>query len=146
MHAMRTHDPGAGPALFRLVRYWSRRWAGEIVDPRTRDVQVLEAIDAAAARGAVSVTDIADELGVDHSGASRMVREAAARGHVRRGTAPHDARRATVAPTEAGTQLLAAARTWQDETFARMTAGWPPGDVRRLAAYLRRLADEQARP
>jgi DNA-binding MarR family transcriptional regulator len=141
---MRIHYPGAGPALFRLVRYWSRRWAGEPLDPRTRDVQILEAIDAAGARGDVSVTDIAAELGVDHSGASRMVREAAGRGHVERTTAGRDARRAAVVPTPAGRDLLAAARAWQDETFARMTEGWPAGDARRLAGYLRRLADEQS--
>ena len=53
---MRT-DPAlgaGGPALFRLVRYWSRRWA-------PAPVPLLEAIDAARVDGAAAITDVADE-------------------------------------------------------------------------------------
>jgi hypothetical protein len=56
---MRAELTGAGPALFRLVRFWSRRWTGRVAEEltgeqrRIQDVLVLEAVDGAA-QGAAS--------------------------------------------------------------------------------------------
>jgi DNA-binding MarR family transcriptional regulator len=149
MGADRDGLTGAGPALFQLVRFWSRRWAGRSLeigdehDARVQDVLVLEAIDATSARGAVAVSDVARELGIDQSGASRMVSESISRGYVVKTTSERDARRAALAVTEAGGRLLTDVHAWQDEIFQRITAGWPEAEARQLAGYLRRLAAEQ---
>jgi DNA-binding MarR family transcriptional regulator len=135
---------GGGPALFKLVRYWSRRWATGIVDDSAGEVGhilVLEAIDAAGAPAQIAA--VAAELGLDRSNASRMLASAVAAGLVSRTVAPDDARRTELDITPAGRRLLAAARDWQDETFARLVADWPAADARRFASYLIRLA---ARP
>ncbi|MDT0322894.1 MarR family winged helix-turn-helix transcriptional regulator [Streptomyces millisiae] len=138
----------AGPALFRLVRFWSRRWATASAGPGTgdtplvQDILVLEAVDAAARRGEVSVTDVAHQLGLDRSGASRMVGAAVDHGHLTRTPSAHDARRATLALTPAGADVLTAAHAFQEEVFARLTATWEPAEAAALARALRRLADE----
>src|SRR5437763_768335 len=88
---------GAGPALFR-----PRRWATASAGPATgdaplvQDILVLEAVDAAARHGEVSVTDVAHQLGLDRSGASRMVGAAVDHGHLTRTPSADDARRATL--------------------------------------------------
>jgi len=140
---------GAGAALFHLVRFWSRRWVTTPPDEVTaemaqvRDIMVLEAVHAAAAKAqTVSVANVAYELGIDHSGASRMVSEASRHGYVVRRAAADDARRATLTLTNAGLDVLAAAHAYQDDVFAQLTAGWPARDVARFATYLRRLADQ----
>lgn len=140
---------GAGPALFRFVRFWSRRWPTRAVeqtpgeDRRVQHVVVLEAIDTAA-RGTpdVSVTDVAYQLGIDRSGASRLVTDAIEHGYLDRSASTADGRRAALTVTVAGQDLLTAAHAWQDEAYAKLTADWPAADAARLAAYLRRLADE----
>jgi DNA-binding MarR family transcriptional regulator len=152
MHAMRTDMAGedgldgGGPALFRLVRFWSRRWAADAArdgagDPaQVGHVLVLEAIDAAQAGGPGAIGEVARQLGLDRSNASRMLAEAVAAGLVTKTVSPEDARRTELGITAAGHQLLAGARAWQDQAFARLVAGWPAADARRLAGYLRRLA------
>lgn len=140
--------PLGGPALFRLVRFWSRRWASGAAQEATDDdvsvghVLVLEAIAAAAARGSVAVADVAVELGLDRSNASRMLAEAVAAGYVTKSVAADDARRAELGITTAGAELLIAARAWQQEVFERLVASWPKSDAKQFARFLQRLADE----
>jgi DNA-binding MarR family transcriptional regulator len=147
----RAHLAGAGPALFQLVRFWSRRWvsaaAAELTGDmaKVQDILVLEAIDAASARlGEVSVTDVAHELGLDRSGASRMISEAVKHGYVTREASEQDARRAMLMVTPAGADILTGAHAYQEEIFARLTASWSPEDAASLADDLRRLAAELA--
>jgi DNA-binding MarR family transcriptional regulator len=141
---------GGGPALFRLVRFWSRRWAADAAragagaPDHVGHVLVLEAIDAALAAGSGAIGEVARQLGLDRSNASRMLAEAVAGGLVTKTASPHDARRTELGITAAGRELLAAARAWQDAAFARLVASWPPADARRLAGYLQRLAAESA--
>ena len=152
MRAMRTDMTapsdiaGGGPALFRLVRFWSRRWAADAARAGAGDaahvghVLILEAIDAARAAGSGAIGEVARQLGLDRSNASRMLAEAVAAGLVTKTASAEDARRTELGITPAGHELLAAARAWQDEAFARLVAGWPAADARRLAGYLKRLA------
>ena len=140
---MRT-DIRGGPALFRVVRYWSRRWAaGPAPEGQVGHVLILEAIDAARRDGTAQIADVAVELGLDRSNASRMLAAAVDAGLVTKTVSAHDARRTELGISPEGEDLLRAARDWQEETYARMTAGWPPADARRFAAYLVRLASEQ---
>ncbi|MFD4402067.1 MarR family winged helix-turn-helix transcriptional regulator [Nocardia sp. NPDC058499] len=150
-----TPDPtpaDGGPALFRLVRFWSRRWTGRVLTDRPpadigriQHIQALEAVAASLrVREEATVTDIATQLGIDHSGASRIVRDATTAGYLTRATSPQDRRRVILEPTESGTHLLDAAHAWQRDCFDHLTATWPADDRHRFATYLQRLADETA--
>ncbi|MGI5125827.1 MarR family winged helix-turn-helix transcriptional regulator [Pseudonocardia sp. CA-107938] len=135
--------PDGGPALFRLVRFWSRRWSTppSLADERVRHVEVLAAVTAAGPQPTIGA--VARQLGIDRSGAGRFVRDAVEAGLLERRAADPDRRRAAVAPTAEGTALLDAALDWQRAAFAELTAGWEPADRDRFAGYLQRLADEQ---
>jgi DNA-binding MarR family transcriptional regulator len=139
-----------GPALFRLVRYWSRRWAADAAlssgdAAHVGRVLVLEAI-AAAGDGPAAIGDVAAELGLDRSNASRMLADAVAAGLVTKTVSPQDARRTELGLTTAGRDLLAAARAWQQQAFTQLVADWPARDARRFARYLTRLAAQSATP
>ncbi len=145
---MRKYSERGGPALFRLVRFWSRRWThttqrADEAQAHVGHVQVLEAIDAVReAERSASVGAVADALGLDPSGASRLISAAVAAGYVRKLSAADDARRVNLAVAPKGAGLLRAARAWQQDSFERMVAGWSEKDVARLTAYLERLANE----
>ncbi|WP_330230393.1 MarR family winged helix-turn-helix transcriptional regulator [Nocardia sp. NBC_00508] len=142
-----------GPALFRLVRFWSRRWSNQALTRVTREpdgelrrvqhIQVVEAVAAVLRTGEeAAVTDVAEQLGLDHSGASRMVRDAVAAGYLARGDSTHDRRRVVVQLTDSGHELLTASHDWQRRCFDQLTAAWNEHDRSQFASYLQRLADE----
>ena len=132
-----------GPALFRLVRYWSRRWATGPPSAEDRQVQHVLAVTAVDAAGAEpTIGAVAHQLGVDQSGASRLVGAATAQGYLTRVAASGDRRRAAVALTDTGRAVLADAQSWQRAAFSELTAAWDPSDQERFAGYLQRLADE----
>ena len=139
-----------GPALFRLVRHWARQWAPDVVErfdagaPPSWTVPnlfVIQAIDGAAGEE-VTVADVARQLGIDRSVASRMVSEAAREGFVTRSTSSRDARRAVLTLTEAAKEFLDASRAHQRQAFDALVGHWPEEDRERFAGYLSRLADE----
>ncbi|GAB3870585.1 MarR family winged helix-turn-helix transcriptional regulator [Kibdelosporangium lantanae] len=140
-------DTEAGPALFRLVRFWSRRWVTRTSEELTgemRHVQhilVVEAVDSAANQ-VVTVATVANHLGLDHSGASRMVSEATKAGYLTRTTSDQDRRQASLHLTDTGRELLDGSHQWQRRKFDELTENWSAADRRRLAAYLVRLAGE----
>ncbi|TMR96388.1 MarR family winged helix-turn-helix transcriptional regulator [Nonomuraea basaltis] len=142
-------EPDGGPALFRLVRFWSRRWAGQASEELTgepRHVQHILVVEAVhtqtGAEDPPTVGTVAHQLGLDHSGASRMVKDAVEAGYLARATSDRDRRRASLELTERGHGLLARSRQWQRQAFDELTASWDPRDRRQFAAHLRRLADE----
>ncbi len=144
---METGRPGA--ALFRLVRYWSRRWVLQASEEltgeqrRVQDILVLDAVEAAARRDPeVAVADVAHQLGIDRSGASRFVAAAADHGYLERRPSRTDARRAVLTVTLAGRELLAGSHAWQEQVYAELTSGWEPEDAARFAGYLQRLEAE----
>jgi DNA-binding MarR family transcriptional regulator len=142
-----TGRPGA--ALFRLVRYWSRRWILQASEDltgeqrRVQDLLVLDAVEAAARRDPeVAVADVAHQLGIDRSGASRFVTAAVDHGYLERRPSASDARRAVLTLTPAGRELLAGSHAWQEQVYAELTSGWEPEDAARFAGYLQRLEAE----
>ncbi|MEU4522991.1 MarR family winged helix-turn-helix transcriptional regulator [Amycolatopsis sp. NPDC024027] len=146
---MHTSSEG-GPALFRLVRHWARQWAPDVVErfaagaPASWTVPnlfVIQAIDGAAGEE-VTVADVAHQLGIDRSVASRMVSEAAREGFVERSTSTRDARRAVLTLTDAAKEFLGASRAHQRQAFEALVDHWPEEDRERFAGYLSRLADE----
>src|SRR5690349_9601172 len=101
-----------GPALFRLVRFWSRRWIQRGVGEQhaemrnAQHVQVVEAVAGAAqAPDEATITAVAHQLGLDHSGASRMVRDATTAGYLSRRESDLDRRRTALHLTPAGARL-----------------------------------------
>ncbi|MFF4619229.1 MarR family winged helix-turn-helix transcriptional regulator [Nonomuraea jabiensis] len=148
-----SEEADGGPALFHLVRFWSRRWAGRASEELTgqlrhvQHIQVVEAVHTNARAGGQApepptVGTVAHQLGLDHSGASRMVRDAVEAGYLARDTSERDRRRACLRLTESGHALLAGARQWQRRAFEELTASWDERDRRQFATYLRRLADD----
>ncbi|MGX1703629.1 MarR family winged helix-turn-helix transcriptional regulator [Microbacterium sp. NPDC055357] len=71
--------------------------------------RLLEAL--AATPTALSVSELAERIGVDQPRASRLVQAAVAEGHVRREANPDDARRTDIVLTDAGRSLVAQARS-----------------------------------
>ncbi|MCK2241657.1 MULTISPECIES: MarR family winged helix-turn-helix transcriptional regulator [unclassified Crossiella] len=141
---MARSDDG-GPALFRLVRFWSRRWAGLAAGEQrqVQHVHTLEAVHSAVTGGVEpSVGEIAHRLGLDHSGASRLVRDATAAGYLARAESEVDRRRTVPRLTGSGRKLLTGALDWQREAFGELTADWAEADRQRFAGYLQRLAEQ----
>ncbi len=142
------HDDG-GPALFRLVRFWSRRWARGVAEQVGADaslpqnVLVVDAVDTLRRDDAeATVGELARQLGLDHSGASRMVAAAMQGGYVERGRSETDRRRSALALTAEGRALLDSSRRWQQARFAELTRHWDDHDRTAFAHYLGRLARE----
>jgi DNA-binding MarR family transcriptional regulator len=139
---------GGGPALFRLVRFWSRRWArgvaGDVGEQLSlpQHVMALEAVDACTGADGATVGEVARQLGLDHSGASRMVAAVEAAGLVERSRSFSDGRRSAVRITRTGFQLLETSRHWQQRMFDELTDGWSDRDRRQFAGYLDRLASQ----
>ena len=128
----------SGRVLFELVRHWARRSAaGEVGDEQGRHVLVCEAAHGLAMRGAVaSVNAIAHEIGLDQSGASRLVKAATAVGYLEVSTSAADGRRREVSVTPAGRRMLEQAHLWQEEVFLSLTSGWSDTRRRELARSL----------
>lgn len=142
-------DLDAGPAMFRLVRFWSRRWINNASRELTGEmrhvqhIQAVEVVDTLQAAGRdATIAAVAHQLGLDDSGASRIVRAATTAGYLRRGASSEDRRRAAVTVTEHGHVLLAGSRRWQRHAFDQLTADWDCADRDQLAQYLRRLAQQ----
>ncbi|WP_202865400.1 MarR family winged helix-turn-helix transcriptional regulator [Ornithinimicrobium sufpigmenti] len=87
---------------------------------------VAEAVHALAedGRSEVTVNDVAAELGIDQSGASRMLTDAASRGYLDIAPSLVDGRRRATALTPVGRELLERAHAWQEQVFARLTQDW----------------------
>lgn len=118
---------GPGQLLFSFVRHWSRRSdAGDAaIVEQGRLVSVLEAVASLFDRGQVAtVTAVADEIGVDQSGASRLVKSAVDAGYVEMTTAQSDGRKRELVVVPSGQALLRDAHAWQEKVFDELTAGW----------------------
>jgi len=121
--------PGPGQLLFAFVRHWSRRPAagGSAVAELGRLVLVTEAVHSLVSRGAAAtVNAIGEELGIDQSGASRLIRNATEAGYLTMRAPDTDARRRHATITPSGSALLERAHEWQEQVFDRLTEGWSP--------------------
>jgi DNA-binding MarR family transcriptional regulator len=138
----------SGQALFAFVRFWSRRWTGVrsgVDAQRGADVMVLEAVHALAGSGRpTSVNDVAREVGVDQSGASRMIAHAERLGLVTRRPAARVGEASSVMVTAAGDDLLRQAHAWQDDVARSLTADWSEDEIRTFSTLMDRLVRAQA--
>lgn len=128
---------GPGQALFAFVRHWSRRTAA--VADQGRLVLVGEAVHSLAERGAeTTVNAIAVEIGLDQSGASRLVKAAIEAGHLAMEASRSDGRRREVSLTAAGRTMLDQAHRWQEQVFDQLTDGW---SEKRRSEFQRAMSD-----
>jgi DNA-binding MarR family transcriptional regulator len=139
--------PGPGETLFAFVRYWSRR--APAGDPRLAEqgrlVLAVEAVQALTRRGAAAtVNAVAQEIGIDQSGASRLVRSAVAAGYLSMRAAGTDARRRPATLTPSGHAVLEQAHAWQERVFDRLTEGWSERRRRDFQQAMSDLIDRSA--
>jgi DNA-binding MarR family transcriptional regulator len=133
--------PGPGASLFAFVRHWSRRASPETAE-QGRLVLVTEAVHALAERGVpATVNAVAREVGIDQSGASRLVKAAVEAGHLELRAPEEDGRRREAAVTASGRALIGQARAWQERVFARLTEGWSERRRREFAEAMADLVD-----
>ncbi|EGD43653.1 putative transcriptional regulator [Nocardioidaceae bacterium Broad-1] len=119
-------DQGPGQVMFHFVRHWARRpVATDAADENGRLVLVCEAVHALGQRGVpVTVNAIAHEIGIDQSGASRLIKSAMAADHLTMAASSTDRRRREASLTPAGRSMLDQAHRWQEDVFAELTTGW----------------------
>ncbi|MFT4295604.1 MAG: MarR family winged helix-turn-helix transcriptional regulator [Micropruina sp.] len=130
-----------GQLLFSFVRHWSRRAAdGDAASAEQgRLVLAVEAVHAVAARGEpATVNAVAAEIGIDQSGASRLIGNAARAGCLGVAASSTDGRRREVSLTDAGHTMLEQAHAWQEQVFDRLTEGW---SLERRDEFHRAMAD-----
>lgn len=119
-------DLGPGQVLFQFVRHWSRRSvAADVGGEQGRLVLVCEAVHALSLHATpATVNAIAQEIGIDQSGASRLIKSATAAGYLVMAASATDGRRREASLTSAGRSMLNQAHRWQEEVFAELTRGW----------------------
>ncbi|GAA1690792.1 hypothetical protein GCM10009733_103750 [Nonomuraea maheshkhaliensis] len=141
--------PGPGQALFAFVRYWSRRPPVGDGEPAEHGRLVLaaEAVHALTLRGAAAtVNAVAQEIGIDQSGASRLVKAAALAGYLAIGASEADGRQRQATLTSAGRTLLDQAHDWQERVFDRLTEGWSERRRREFQQAMTDLIERSGAP
>jgi DNA-binding MarR family transcriptional regulator len=99
----------------------------------------LMALAALDRLGPARVSQVADELQVDLSVASRKVAALDGAGYVKRIPDPQDGRSQKVKLTAAGKRALGKAQERSVEVLDRATRGWTDAEVDSLVSSLRRL-------
>ena len=106
-------------------------------------LRLLEAL--AAASGPLSVSEIADAVGVDQPRASRLVQQAVEAGLVRREADPDDARRTRVALTDGGLAIVRGFRGERRTAIDSALGAFSDQERAELARLLTKLADSWPR-
>ncbi|MEM1075526.1 MAG: MarR family winged helix-turn-helix transcriptional regulator [Pseudomonadota bacterium] len=133
--------------LMRLRRMWlqqgrRRRLIDEIGSPIAMSVlRTIFAIDALNSP-TTSVSDVAAELEVDASTASRLVESAVSNGYAERNPSSVDRRKSVLKLTIEGRNMLVSARAGREHLLAEITANWTEQDVEVLTTLLNRLHDD----
>ena len=141
----------AGDALFRLGRGFHRlpplgggaETGG--AGPERSSLQVALAVAEGTADGGVTVGRVAGWLGVEASTASRLVAGAVTAGLVARDPATGDRRQVALRLTPVGTATVEAARRYQRQVFADLTASWDAADRETFARLFPRFTDDVTR-
>lgn len=120
-------SPGPGQILFAFVRHWSRRTPEHDHEDaeQGRLVLVTEAVHSLNQRGiAATVNAVAHEIGIDQSGASRLIKNATQAEYLSMRASEADGRRREATVTSSGHAMLEDAHDWQERVFDRLTEGW----------------------
>ncbi|GAB7189897.1 MarR family winged helix-turn-helix transcriptional regulator [Kineococcus sp. NUM-3379] len=92
----------------------------------------------------VSVGELADQLGVDPSVASRAVADCISEGYLVRAPSQHDGRRSVLHITPGGFALRDRFRSQQRQAFEHITRDWPDQERLQFARLLIKYADAAA--
>ena len=104
-------------------------------------LRVLRAVEERDGAGLpASIGDVAENLAVEHSTASRTVASVVAAGMLTKSVAAEDQRRTSLALTDVGRKVLAQVTDRRRELVTEVTADWPDTDVDALVGLLDRLA------
>ncbi|MFC9552068.1 MarR family winged helix-turn-helix transcriptional regulator [Rhodococcus sp. NPDC056960] len=132
--------------LLRLVRsvrrpsYRQRILEGVSRIPGTEALRVLRAVELREQRGTrPSISDVAGDLEIEQSTASRAVNAVVERGLVVRAPDADDLRRAVLQLTEAGRAALGTATANRMAVIEESTADWQAADLHDLARLLERF-------
>ncbi len=104
-----------------------------------RRLRLLEAL--ASASSPLTVSELADAIGVDQPRASRLVQQSVELGLVRREADPDDARRTRIVLTEQGAAIVRGFRGDRRDAVADALAGFTDAERAELARLLTKLAD-----
>ncbi|SET66914.1 MarR family winged helix-turn-helix transcriptional regulator [Nonomuraea wenchangensis] len=121
------------------IRRRQRRRALAAADGAGPEHDVLDVIEGAG--GPVTVTGVAEALGVDQPRASRLVAAAVTGGLVRREADQADGRRSHLVLTGAGRAALARARESRQASFAAVTRTWTAAERAEFARLLTRFVE-----
>lgn len=88
-----------------------------------------------------SIRQVADDLGLEHSTASRSVDTLVRGGLLARARCTEDQRQARLSLTERGLRVLDTATAHRQEVLASLVEDWDEGDVETLARLLDRLRE-----
>jgi DNA-binding MarR family transcriptional regulator len=121
---------------------WGDAMAGRMAG--VARLRLLETLEAAST--ALSVSAIADAIGVDQPRASRLVQQAVESGSARRDDDPEDARRTLIALTDEGRALVRGIRGERRNAVETALQGFDAAEREQLAALLTRLAADWPRP
>lgn len=106
-------------------------------------IRVLRAVERSGPRA--SVTDVAEALLLSHSATSRLVDDAVRAGHLTSERVADDRRRAVIALTPAGQELLDATDASRRLVLAEALRDWSDEDIHTAAALLARLVRDLGR-
>jgi DNA-binding MarR family transcriptional regulator len=132
-----------------------RDLVGMLNSPRQDDILLKEAgvaLDRAlfpllvriGASGSLSVIDLAERVGRDHSTVSRQISKLAALNYVTRQHAPHDQRVREAVITASGRRVVKRISEARRKLLGQLLADWSLNDRDVLASLNRRLADAMA--
>jgi DNA-binding MarR family transcriptional regulator len=102
-------------------------------------------LGALRARGGMSVSEIAEMIGVDQPRASRLVNESAEHGLVTRRADERDGRRSVVDLTEAGRAMLDTANATRRSAVTQAIAGFTPEETATFADLFTRFVSNWQR-
>ncbi|WP_416409682.1 MarR family winged helix-turn-helix transcriptional regulator [Agrobacterium rosae] len=95
-----------------------------------------------ARKGPISVTDLADLVGRDHSTVSRQVPKLEDQGLIERRLSSSDQRIREAVVTPAGREMTAVIDETRKRVAARFLKNWSGDEMRSLAHLIRKLADD----
>ena len=141
-------DETIARALVRIrrdqqARHLQRRAAeGDAVAASAVNAARFRYLDALEeAQDGLSISDVADAIGVDRPRASRLTTELLADGLIEREPQPGDSRYALIRLTDRGREFVTGIHESRRQSVAEALAGFTPDESRTLATLLTRFVD-----
>lgn len=138
----------ASRALFHLGRTFSKLPMRQLLAAQTTQaielsqILVVQAVQTATADGrAATVGDVAGQLAIDPSTASRLVTQTIRAGYLTRMAAQHDGRAVQLTLTPTGKALADHAHHYQRAVFDQITSKWPTEERHTFARLFVKFAD-----